>query len=463
TNNNSLQVALVTTNAGAITGTATVDLVSDASNIGNCAPNCQLQLPSQDVTVRGNVFRLANPTLNTPAIALAARVGDASPSRALSLSNTSPDQFTEGLNATLGAAPAGFTAQGSLTNLAAGQTNTTALQIALQTGTAGAFSGQTNVTFVSTGQGTTGAPDVGVGNASVTLSGNVYTPAQANVTPTVHFGIVHKDEVVSDRALTVTNAAAVTALNDVLRGGFSGVTGPFTQNGGTLGAGLAAGATDSQSLTVGLLTTTVGAFSGQATLALTSHNDEMADLNLAQVQIALSAQVNNFANPTFVQTGGDGVLSRTGLLYTLDFGTITQQPGSATALLSLLNDVPGDPRFTDLLDGTFEGTVSRFLLSGFQPFVDIQGGSAFAGLSVALDTSVLGRFDERIVLHSFSHNDDFFGALPDVTLAFSGNIVTGGPADPVPEPSTLLLCLSGLLIGAGLRARRRRAGRAPTK
>ncbi len=73
-----LSVGIDTSTAGARSGSATVSLVSDASNIGNCAPNCQLNLPNQVVNVNANVYRLANPTLNTGTVTVAARVGDAS-------------------------------------------------------------------------------------------------------------------------------------------------------------------------------------------------------------------------------------------------------------------------------------------------------------------------------------------------------------------------------------------------
>jgi len=138
------------------------------------------------------VYRLANPTLNTPAVTLAARVGDASPTQAVSMTNTSPDIFTEGLSVTRGATSAGFTSSGSITNLAAGGTSAAAIHVALDTGAAGSFTGTQALNFVSTGAGTTGAPDLGVGTGSVSLTGKVYTPAVAQQnTPSVNFGIVH--------------------------------------------------------------------------------------------------------------------------------------------------------------------------------------------------------------------------------------------------------------------------------
>jgi len=42
--------------AGAINGHRDHRVRVDASNVGGCAPNCQLVLPSQDVTVTGAVY-----------------------------------------------------------------------------------------------------------------------------------------------------------------------------------------------------------------------------------------------------------------------------------------------------------------------------------------------------------------------------------------------------------------------
>jgi hypothetical protein len=44
---------------GANAGTATVSFVSDASNVGNCGANCQLNLASQTVSVAGKVYAAA--------------------------------------------------------------------------------------------------------------------------------------------------------------------------------------------------------------------------------------------------------------------------------------------------------------------------------------------------------------------------------------------------------------------
>jgi hypothetical protein len=210
TNNTDLQVAMNTASAGAINGTATIAFVSDASNVGGCAPNCQLNLPNQDVSVSGAVYRLANPLLNTTEVSLAARVGDAAPSAAISVTNSSPDIYTEGLKVSTGSAPVGFTNSGSIGNLAAGGTDASALKLALDTSTAGTFSGSQTLAFKSTGAGTTDAvPDIDVGNGNVTVGGKVYTPAVAtlNTASNVNFGIVHVGDSVS-QAISVMQHGA---------------------------------------------------------------------------------------------------------------------------------------------------------------------------------------------------------------------------------------------------------------
>ena len=183
TNNTSLSVGMNTGTAGAINGTATIAFVSDANNVGNCAPNCQLNLPSQTVNVTGAVYALANPLLNTPSVTLAARVGNTSPTQVVSVTNASADAFREGLNASISTGAAGFTATGAVTNLAAQANSGNALSVALNTGTAGTFSGTATLALASNGSITNNA-DLALPNQTVTLTGKVYTAAQATVTIT---------------------------------------------------------------------------------------------------------------------------------------------------------------------------------------------------------------------------------------------------------------------------------------
>ena len=448
TDNTSLHVGIDTSSAGAKSGSATITLVSDGTGTSGLG---QTSLPSQTVNVSGNVYRLANGTLNTPSVNLAARVGDASPTAAISISNSSPDVFTEGLNASIGGTASPFTSSGSISNLAAQGTAASALQVGLNTATAGTSLGTATVNFTSTGAGTTGAADVSVGSAVVNLVGKVYQQAVAQVnTLLVDFGIVHRGDAVAPIAVSVSNTAPVAGLNDVLQGSLGGASGPFSAS-GTLGAGVAAGATDSSSLTVALDTSATGVFNGSATASLTSHNADMADLVVGGIPVVLlSAQVNDFANADLRKIGGEGSLSRSALQIVLDFGNVTQGSGTHSTSLEVFNNVAG---LGDLLDGQFSFIdANDFLFSGFNSFADLAAGSHTGSLGVSFDAVNLGAFSDTIVLASRGHNaSGFSGALPDVTLLIKANVTAGST---VPEPESLLLMAIGM---AALIASRRRA------
>jgi len=445
-NSTAIQVGLDTSVAGNRGGAATITFQSDGTGTSGLGITA---LPSQNVQVTGNVYRLANPALNTPSVTLAARVGDAGPTASIGLTNSSPDVYTEGLNVTRGATAAGFTSSGGIGNLAAGQTSSlNAIQVALNTGTAGSFSGTQALAYVSTGAGTTSSPDVSVGSGSVTLAGRVYTPAVASVNTTpVDFGIVHVGDVVAARNVAVTNAATATALNDVLVGTINTGGSSSFSAAGDLGSGLGAGQTNNTSLNVQLNTSIAGIYNGAANLALSSHNADMADLPLATTAVALSATVNNYANPVYNRVTGDGTLSGGGLSYTLDFGEVVQNAAAGTTTLRLLNSVVGP---ADLLEGSFTFDVALFGLSGFNSFTGLGAGQGLDGLIIAMNTDSLGTFSETITLHAFGYNAGGYRGAFDVSLLVRGSVVDGSA---VPEPSSIILIGLGL---AGLAAVRRK-------
>ena len=439
-------VGLNTATAGHQTGSVSVNFKSDGTaftggtitDLGNTA-----------VGVQADVYRLANPLATPSTVTVAGRVGSAAPATAINITNSSPDIYTEGLSVTRGATSAGFTSAGSITNLAA-MASSSAITVALNTAVAGTFSGTQALNYVSTGAGTTGAADVSVGSGTVTLNGKVYTPAVAQLnTPSASFGIVHVGDAVASKAVSVTNAASTTALNDTLVSSFSSATTGFTGS-GSLGSGIAAGATDATSLKVGLNTATAGVYSGSATFSAASHDGDLSDAALADLVVSLSGTVNNYASDKFVFGSGAGTLSRSGSTFVLDYGTVAVGSGTRSTSLLATNDAVGP---SDLLDGnyTFADPID-FGESGFTSFTDLASGGFTSALMLGFDSATLGSFSDTIVLHGVGHNaSGYSGAIGDITLIVRGTVA--GSVGAVPEPDSFLL----LGLGIPLLFIRRRA------
>jgi len=449
-NGSALVVGIDTAAAGARSGTATIALASDGTGTSGLGVT---PLPSQTVAVNGAVYRLANPALVPPSLTLAARTGDAAPTAALGVTNVSPDIFTERLNASVGTAGTAFSGTGSITGLAAGASSN-ALGVALNTASAGSFSGTAGVSFVSSGAGTTGAADLALAGQSVALTGHVYTPAVAQANTTiVDFGIVHRGDAVAQRNVSVTNTATASPLNDTLQASLGGAPSGFATSGNVVG--LAAGATDAASLRVGLNTATAGVFTGSATATFSSHDADLSDRALGGTPIALRGQVNNFAEASLAKAGGAGTLTHVGNSYTLDFGTLALGAGGQLASLSVLNSAIGP---ADLLSGDFDlgGVGNGFTLAGFGSFSNLVAGSSFDGLGILFAGDAAGSFEATLVLHAEGSNaSGFFDRLGDTTLVLRGDVAVAA----VPEPGTYLLLFCGLVVMANVAQRRRQSGK----
>lgn len=442
--NSSLSVGVNTGTAGAINGTATLSFVSDASNIGNCAPNCELNLVSQDVGVTANVYRLANPDLNTTNVTLAARVGDSAPTALVSVSNTSADQFTEALDAAFGTVAAGFSGQGSINALAAQGTDNSSLSVGLaSTATSGSFAGTAAVDFESNGAGTTGEANISVGSQLVNLVGRVYEAAEAAVNNiNIDFGTVRVGDTAQIQE-QISNVASGALVDDLI-GDFNPAAAPFSADAGDL-ASTGVGAGGDTDLTFTLDTGASGTFAEDVVLNLASSNDDLADLGLDGIQFGLTGTVNELANPTLQLDGGDATLTGGGTLYDLVFDTVLDTADSLlVADLSVLNDVMGP---ADNLDALFDiSGTGVFDAIGFNAIDDLIAGSFESGFQIMFDTSLFGpgSFMGEILLNPTS----VFAGLMDVdldqiTLRLSGRINATGQ---VPVPGTIFLVLGPALV-----------------
>ncbi len=443
TDGSTLAIALDTSTAGSLTGFARVRLTSDGTGTSGLGLS-DLGVQNVGVTTNVAVYRYAEGLVeNAVPIELGAyRVGDAAGTVGLIVSNVAAnDGFSERLNASAGVTSAGFTATGNVNLLNAGASNNTSLTVGLDTATSGTKSGTTTVDFVSDGAGTSNLGQSAAGSQSVALQGRVYAQAVATVQGSgVDFGIVHVGEVVAAQSVTVSNDAA-GALNDSLLGSISSVAAGFTGS-GTLGlTGLAAGASSS-ALSIGLDTSAAGVFNGNAALAFASHNTELADFDLGLTNVALNAQVNNFANPVLTQAGL-GTFTANGANFTLDFGFVAQGTSGVTSLLQLTNLVTGP---ADTLGATYDFTTGPFALGGFNAFNGLVAGAS-QSLTVSFDAVTSGVFEQVVGIHLFGENaSGFHGDLGSFQLTLRAEVA------PVPVPAAVWLFGTGLL---GLWGRRR--------
>ena len=399
-------------------------------------------MASQDVAVTGQVFRLAQADVTPDPIVLNARVGD-TVQQVLTISNIAAgDGFSEQLGVSSAGATGDAQLSGAVAGLIAAQGSDSNLIASLNTSSSGAKTGTVALAYTSDGTATSGLAAIANGSSSVSVTGNVWDKAVADVQPgSIDFGIVHVGDSIA-QSLQVSNTATVTALNDVLTGRFSATSGPFSAS-GDLGAGLAAGDTDNSSMNVGMDTGAAGVFTGSASVALASHNIDMADLILNEVDISLSGQVNNFANPVYDFVSGDGSFSGGGNSFLLDFGTFNL--GSSDMLSTTLaagNDVLG---LADLLDGLFDiSATGLFAASNFDAFFNLDSGEFINNLIVGLDTSGLGLglIEGNIVLNATEHNaSGYSNDFDPITLTMRARIVDAS----VPEPGSLILVLLGLM------------------
>ena len=313
TNNTSLSVGVDTSSAGAKSGTATVNFTSNGTGTSGLA---SIGAGSQAVTVTGNVYNLASSSTIAPINLGVLHVGQGggSVSQGISITNTAPTGlFSEGLDSSFGSytnngGTLNPTFNGSITNLTAGSTDAASMQVTLNTSTAGSVSGN-----ILVHQGSNGTID-GLGNTALAdqnpaVSGSVIATitnlavAQINTAQPVNFGNVRVGAVVPSQALSITNAAPVSAFTESLIGNVVGTNnGTVTASGGfglpTANPELAGGETDATHVLVGIDTSTAGAKSGNAIIDFKSDGTSFSGgtiTDLGNTNVAVQGNVFRLA------------------------------------------------------------------------------------------------------------------------------------------------------------------------
>jgi T5SS/PEP-CTERM-associated repeat protein len=416
-NSSSLTIALADTKDGKDTGTAVLSVTSDGTGIDGLGTTAR---QAQTITASATVYALAVPIVSATTLDFgASRLGSLQPSRSLTISDgTTADLYQENLSYQL--------------HSLAGFALTSAVAVAGTVVSGSHATGSWTVNPVNSGiitvkgnlldftsVGATGLANTTLASAPLTLTAKVYAAAIAQLSSSsVNFGVVHVGDTISVTD-TITNAVN-GALTDVLTGHVGTVTGSFSAS-GTLGAGLAAGA--SKTLSLALNTGTAGVFSGSAALVFASHDTDLTDAAVTAGPITLSGTVDNYATATIEDLAGGGSFTQNGSLFSLNLGAVAQGSSVKVAGLGVLNAAAG---LADLLSGSFAVGGSGFINNGLTAFTGLAAGQADILPTISLTTGTLGVFTETITLVATGSNaSGFSAALPREVLTVTGTVVPG--------------------------------------
>ena len=318
-----LRIRADTATAGFKNGTATVTLASDGTGTSGLS---LLALGTQQVAVSGKVYAPAVAQAQTTLVDFGiVRVGDTVATRPVVVGNAATGALTDTLRATLGGAPAPFTAAGTASAVAAGQVDGSSLSVALDTGSAGVFSGAAQIGFRSQNPD---MADLALAGAAVALRAQVNHLAAAELSLvsgagsfsgsagryTLSFGTLVQGSAALTAQLALGNAAPQVGWSDALAGSFdlSGLlTGQMLAAAGFGSfSGLAAG-TAFDTLVLSLDSSSLGNFSGVILLNARSTNaDDPAGRALGPIELHLQGSVVAVPEPQtwLLMLGGLGLL-----------------------------------------------------------------------------------------------------------------------------------------------------------
>jgi hypothetical protein len=390
------------------TGTTAGALSSQQLTILNNFGNTNEQVLS--ITGAAYDYAKAN-IISTPINLGNVHVGGSFGTSALSIQNTAASgSFTEGLNASFGAATNGATGIGTLINLAGGATNNTSLVVGLggsaNTGTAGAKSGTVAVSLASNGT-ISGLANTALTGQTVSVTGGVYSLAAGSATPTPVTIAAQRIGGTTTSALTVTNTSAATGgYTERLDATFGSNSNSDVRNNGGAVNLLGAGGS-STAMSVGVNTSTAGAKSGSVVLNYTSNGTGTSGLG------------NTSAGTQTIQVSGNVYQSAAASTSPVSFGIV--HIGDSVSKGIVTNSAPV-ANLNDTLQGTVGVSGAGF--TGGGTFSGAAAGSTASTAQVTLNTSNAGSYSGTATLTNLaSHNSEMTNlGLADQSIALTGQV-----------------------------------------
>ncbi len=382
--NTSINAGVDTGTVGHKAGTVTIENQSDGDGINTLG---QFGLADQVVDVQGSVYRLASadPVTPNPLDFGNHHVSHAVAGQALSFSNLSiNDGFSESLDAGFGATTGGVIGAGSFTSLAPEDTDSSSLEVTIDTSTAGDKSGTAEVKLNSNGDGLNSLGLTALTTQTVDVTGAAFRLADVVVDNPLDFtfGNVHNGDVVN-RFISLTNQALPDGFSEAGNVSFGGVSdSKINVNGGSVSL-LAPGATDNTSMSIGLDTSTDGVISGSVMLNVESDGTGSSGLGttlLPDIDISVAANITsvvfNLAVPVIQNP-------------LLDFGILRVDNVVTPQDINILNDAP-DSGFSEGLNATTNGVTGGVVHNGGSFDLLAAQDTNFGSIQVGLGTSVAG-------------------------------------------------------------------------
>ena len=386
-----------------------------------------------DITVTGTVSNLAIAQINSGTLSVTldpVRAGDDA-TGFIPISNIA-SIGSESLDADIAATSGDIDdaeTDGTINQLAAGETDANSINYGLDTQDGGHKEGSVIFAFNSEADDGTLTP---LPEQTFNASVDVYDLANPEASGPEH-AIYHVGDDAS-AAIDIQNVSDNGGYNEDLVATASDPTDGLTLDGETE-TGLIPANDSSQDITVGIDTSEAGEVDGTVTLDYESDGigtDGQDFIPIGGEDVEVNATIDNYATAAINGYADDGFFGGPDD-YVMNLGTIEENTGDLGGSLSVLNIADGP---ADMLEGYWTGGDSPFT-NYFGDVTGIGAGEDGGDSEVYLSSdNGTGFFTEELTLYASGYNEnDYTDPDPQIlTVTVEGDVVPSPPPPPPPPP-----------------------------